>query len=49
MDAWLNCVYGVDCETHRQALSEIQKLRDEVNDLHKRLDKIHAFVLEQAS
>lgn len=31
MDSWVNCVYGVDCETHRQALSEIQQLRDDLN------------------
>lgn len=49
MDAWINCAYGVDCDTHRQALREIQQLRDEADDLHKRLDKIHAVVLEQAT
>lgn len=30
MDRWVACVYGVDCETHRQALEEIQRLRDEL-------------------
>ena len=49
MDSWVNCAFGVDCETHRAALSEIQRLRDEVADLHTRLDKIHAVVLEHAA
>jgi hypothetical protein len=49
MDSWVNCAFGVDCETHRQALSEIQRLRDEVMDLHLRLDRIHACVLEYAA
>jgi hypothetical protein len=49
MDEWINCAYGVDCDTHRRALGEIQKLRDEVDDLNRRIDKIHKFVTEQAA
>jgi hypothetical protein len=30
MDRWVSCTWGVDCETHRQALSEIQQLRDDL-------------------
>jgi hypothetical protein len=30
LDRWLNCVYGVDCATHRLALEEIQQLRKDL-------------------
>lgn len=30
MDRWAACVFGVDCETHRGALDEIQQLREEL-------------------
>lgn len=29
MDQWITCAWGVDCETHRAALDEIQRLREE--------------------
>lgn len=30
MDRWVACAFGVDCETHRAVLEELQQRRDEL-------------------
>lgn len=49
MDRWVACVWGVDCDTHREALAEIQRLREERDSAEARLADILEFVTEKAA
>lgn len=44
LDKWLLCEFGVDQQTYRDALEEIQELRDDVGKDAERLEEAETLV-----